>query len=475
MTTTTSERGLAALSRRIEADPTAFAKYVRGSPLTEDQANVARALRDHPMVLMESANVCGKTFLEATLALEWVSRGPDHRVIAMSSQWEQLIDTFGYELDKGYRACHERGFPLGPPPDRALKYGHLEIAKGQDVRLMSVRQGISAKGRHPKHMLAILDECDGIPEDIVEACYTLMANRDCRLLAGLNPRDRDKWPYRARTDPQWYRINISALRHPNVIEGKEIVPGAITREMVDRYRRRGGEEHPEWWTAILGEYPPVTSDQAISEWHLARAAINVPFTGDGVHIGVDLALATDRCAAAIVKDRELLEVTSKRTKSPSEICAWIVDLAKEHAITELGARVHVDSCGLGAAICAQLRDQGKEVHAVDTGKPCEDGGPWRHAIGRVRLRNVRALLFWVARRLIEDGDLRIPEDEKFRGLREEISAPTIRRDEAGKLLVQPKEEVRKRLSRSPDEGDAFLLALARRYALAEPGCHWVNA
>ena len=78
-----------------------------------------------------------------------------------------------------------------------------------------------------------------------------------------------------------------------------------------------------------------------------------------------------------------------------------------------------------------------------------------------RFKNLRSQLWWeVGRQLSEDlaWDMSgLAEDDKER-LVSQLTAPKYTTDSAGRTVVEPKEETKKRIGRSPDNADALLLA-----------------
>jgi len=75
---------------------------------------------------------------------------------------------------------------------------------------------------------------------------------------------------------------------------------------------------------------------------------------------------------------------------------------------------------------------------------------------RQRFRNQRAELFWLLREALEKEELGLPDDEE---LIADLSALRYSFDQAGRIVLEFKDEVRKRLGRSPDRGDAVALAV----------------
>ena len=59
--------------------------------------------------------------------------------------------------------------------------------------------------------------------------------------------------------------------------------------------------------------------------------------------------------------------------------------------------------------------------------------------------------------------LALPPDDDLIG---DLTAPRIKYTSSGKIGIEPKDDIRKRMGRSPDSGDALAMALYRR-AVAE--------
>jgi len=69
---------------------------------------------------------------------------------------------------------------------------------------------------------------------------------------------------------------------------------------------------------------------------------------------------------------------------------------------------------------------------------------------------LRAAAWWGMReRLHPPSDVMLPPDDELIG---DLTAPKYAYTSAGKLKVEPKDKVKARLGRSPDVGDAVVLA-----------------
>jgi len=118
-----------------------------------------------------------------------------------------------------------------------------------------------------------------------------------------------------------------------------------------------------------------------------------------------------------------------------------------------GARINIDVIGIGAAVFDTMKDLDFDVVAVNYAR----GSGATDRTGRLTLKNVRAEAYWKMREDLdpENGQgLALPPDDE---LTADLVAPTWAMTPSG-ILVERKAEVRKRLGRSPDKGDAVVLA-----------------
>ncbi|MBF0164461.1 MAG: terminase [Magnetococcales bacterium] len=117
------------------------------------------------------------------------------------------------------------------------------------------------------------------------------------------------------------------------------------------------------------------------------------------------------------------------------------------------APVHIDVVGWGASPFDFLRQNGVQVVAVNGAEA--SGG--LDQSGRMRFRNKRAELWWRFREMLDpasDAGIALPPDSR---LLADLCAPTWKFTVQG-IQIESKEELIKRLGRSPDRGDAVVMA-----------------
>lgn len=118
-----------------------------------------------------------------------------------------------------------------------------------------------------------------------------------------------------------------------------------------------------------------------------------------------------------------------------------------------GARVHIDVIGVGASPYDFLKQAGVDVYGVvgsESSIACDRSGTLNFA-------NKRAELWWKFREELDpasDNGIALPPDK---ALKSDLCTPRWKPTARG-VLVESKEEIFKRLQRSPDRGDAVVYA-----------------
>ena len=79
----------------------------------------------------------------------------------------------------------------------------------------------------------------------------------------------------------------------------------------------------------------------------------------------------------------------------------------------------------------------------------------RDRSGELGFTNKRSAAWWGMRELLEDGLIALPPDDNLTG---DLTAPKWRVMSGGRIQVESKDDIKKRLGRSPDDGDAVVMA-----------------
>ncbi len=170
-------------------------------------------------------------------------------------------------------------------------------------------------------------------------------------------------------------------------------------------------------------------------------------------IGFDPAwMGSDRSSMAWRKGRKILKVESKQKIDTMQAAGWMKQVIDQDA----PRRVFIDVGGIGAGIYDRLCEMGysRIVRGVAFGSsplepgPADGGGP----------ANRRAEMYQKSKEWLQDAaGVQIPDSDS---LQADACAAGYKFDSNSRLLIEKKEDMRKRGVASPDEWDAVALTFA---------------
>jgi hypothetical protein len=115
---------------------------------------------------------------------------------------------------------------------------------------------------------------------------------------------------------------------------------------------------------------------------------------------------------------------------------------------EIGAEViGVDDIGIGAGVRARLNELGANVIGINSATGAAN--PEVH-------RNLKAEIWMNAHQMFKDDLVCLPSDDR---LIEDLASPAYKINSKGQIEIEKKDDTKKRLGRSPDMGDAFVMGL----------------
>lgn len=449
-------------ARFLTDDPVEWARARAHIHLWSIQREIAQSIVENRRTAVHAAHGVGKSFLAATLAAWWVdTHDPmETMVVTTAPSLDQVHAILWEEL----RGIHERsGLPgIVQRTDRWLVNGRL-VAMGRKPpdHAESAFQGV-----HRKYVLVILDEACGIPAWLWTAVETITTGPHCRILAIGNPDDPNShFRKLCSGTPGWESYKISCFDSPNFTD--EPVPGEYRdlfrdvltdKDWADQRAAEWGVDNPLYTAKVLGEFPTDNPWSVVRMSDTSACRISTPRSLEErtpVELGVDVGGGTDetviRERRGMVAGREWREQSDK----PESISRLIM-----HAIHESGATsVKVDSIGVGAGVVGELRNlrevgaHSAKVYGVNVSERARDA---------TKYFNLRSQLWWECGRLAsEDRIWDLSQMENADNTIAQLLEPHYQHDLKGRVKVELKDEVRKRLGRSPDYADALLLAFYR--------------
>lgn len=427
-------------------DPARFAVEALGYSPWSRQADLLTAVAHHDFVAIRSGHKCSKSTSLATLALWWVCTRPDGRAVFTAPTGRQVIKIVWPEVRKLYRGAR---YPLGGRLYETVDKG-LRFADGRECFGMTTDATEAFAGLSGANLLFLVDEASGFPEPIFDAVFGNLAGGGKVVLAG-NPTRTSGTFYDTFHSKRasWNTLHIASTETPNFHGGD--IPGLATPAWAEWAKGQWGEGTPSWDVRVLGNFPGQAENTVIG-LALIEAALDryddTPADGP-LELGVDPArFGDDESAIVARRGLKVMHIEAWQGLDGPQLAAKVAQVVRTLRVKgERKAVVKIDPIGVGASpvdALAVYRDE-LEVVPVNVGEAATSED-------YVRLRD--QVWFGVRDWLASGGAL--PKNSKLEG---ELAAPTYSLDARNRMKVESKDDMRKRLKRSPDLADALALAI----------------
>ncbi len=440
-------------SPKYRENPVGFASDVIGVEPWSRQVEILEAVRDHSRVAVASGHKVSKSHTAAIIALWFFCSFPDARVVMSSTTSRQVDKILWRELRMLFARAK---VVINAEPPYELARSGMKSPDFREIVGFTAREAEAVAGISGKNLLYIVDEASGVPDVIFEAIEGNRAG-GARIVMFSNPTRTEGEFFEAfHGKSRFYKtIQISSEETPNVIAGREIIPGLATRAWVEEKREEYGIDSPLYQVRVRGRFVTNESGKIVSLDLIAKAegAWELAAEEGQLHIGLDPAGeggAGDESAFAMRRGNKLLELRAKRGLSVEGHALEIMSLVHEFAQPRERPVVACDVDGVGYNVAQGLvgLDDKKIITLVRVKGSTK--------LGRPPFACIRDALWSRLRDWLKGGGA-IPEDTK---LERELHAPEwIDIPGSGRMKVTPKEELRKILGRSPDRADALALSV----------------
>lgn len=179
---------------------------------------------------IEAGHSVGKTKLASGLVNFFFDCFPPSLAYCFAPTYPQINDLLFKEIRKDRRrniklpgtVLEEPVLKMGPEsPDHFAKGKATGSGKTENIQ-----------GQHGPYMMFILDEAEGLQSYVWDVVRTMLSSVSV-VIALANPRTRSSIFYKSKNSQDFKSFRLSCLNHPNVVEGKEIIPGSVTRAWVE--------------------------------------------------------------------------------------------------------------------------------------------------------------------------------------------------------------------------------------------------
>lgn len=463
-------------------DPVWWIESTFDTTLWAKQKEIVEAVNKYPRVMVKSCHSAGKSFIAAETAIWFLETHPYSIVITTAPTFRQVRQVLWQEIRRAYRGAKKK---MKLNIAKSLLKVEAQIEDKWYAFGFSTDDADAFNGIHAESILVIFDEASGIPPEIWESAKGVLSSGEAHLLGIGNPTDPSSMfamEFKERSIA--YPIRISAYETPNLVEFgitedliaesdfdyskiAKLITGplpypALTSPFYvwDAYYT-WGPNSPAYSARVLGEFPEQGVDTLIPLNLIEAACKRNLHPGFPKEFSIDVAYMGSDYNVLIYRQDDYVRVIDSWNKLDTDETAQRVI---NHSANFATTMIKVDVIGYGAGVADQLVKYfgEKRVLKINVAEAptatnfSEDLNKFHDK----QFLNYRAELYWKLREKFENGTIDIdPYDED---LKTELSMLKYKINNSGKIQIESKDDMRKRLRRSPDRADTLAYAFAEK-------------
>jgi hypothetical protein len=478
--------------------------------LDEEQKEIVRGCQHNRMVSVASGTARGKDFTAACIALAFLYLTPlwDPKQKMPNGKPKLTANTKVFMTAPTDRQVGDIMYP-----DIVRHFNNAGILHGRqvayDIRTdweewfltgfkADEHKTESWTGLHAVNICFIVTEGSGIAQKIFEAIEGNLQGNSL-LLVIFNPNVAVGYAAESQKSARFKHFRLNSLNAPNVLAKKMLIPGQVDWEWVndkvhawckpigseDIYSPTDGDFEWEgiryrpndlFRVKVQALFPKISDDVLIPlEWvelahkNYAEWKANDWKVQDPLRLGVDIAgMGRD---SSVLCPRygnwvpHIEKFQSGGTANHMEMVGRI-----KNRIASRRAKAFVDTIGEGAGVYSRCDELGlckteskdgdpgtDQVYSVKGSEGASDdaGEKLKDITGEYKFANMRAYLAWAVRDWLNpvfNGKACLPPDDD---LTQELTGTRYKFRSDGSIIIEPKEDIKKRINRSPDKFDGL--------------------
>lgn len=480
-------------------DPVSWAREViqwpDGQSLTTYQAEAMAGLVKNRRESVRSLHGAGKTTMAALLVLWFADTrdraGMDWKVITTASAWRQVTHYLWPEIHKWAKKIDWTKVGRRPWSRDELRVLSIKLANGEAFGAVSDDHE-KLEGAHADQLLVIFDEAKSIPVkswDAIEGAFSgggSESGAEAFVLSISTPAEPQGRFFDIQSKKKGYEDwHVRRWKIEAVIKA-----GRVAKDWVEQKKLQWGAQSALFLNRVLGEFATSEDDGVIplgwveaaqSRWETfhddcpdqsvggfvenGQAKKHRCDPGTFVCLGVDPArFGPDKTVFALRHRDQVLEVRKYSKKDTTEVTGITIGILSAN-----GGKAVVDVIGIGAGVVDRLRELKVPVEAFNAA----ESTTFKDHSGELSFLNKRAAAWWHLRERLDpnaDEPILLPPDDELTG---DLTAPKWFQASSGKIQIESKDDIRKRLGRSTDVADAVVQAfwvdlLGKRITIASP-------
>lgn len=475
------------LTRASLKSPKFFLRSFLGAVPWDIQIRIIESVRDNRITTVRSCHGIGKSWVAARTAAWFLFSHPGSVVVTTAPTGRQVKEILWREFRVAVKKSRYTF------PGKTLTTQH-EISEKWYALGVSAKDPDNFQGFHADHILVIVDEAAGVAEPIFEAVDALVTSANARVLYIGNPTSVGGTFFDSHRSHLTSKLHVSCWMTPNFVANgikrceeldckQDYHPAEQVVEAIESgrdtqaewktpyahlvsvrwvYERifKWGIGTPLWDARVEGEFPK-SGDRTLIPLNLVEAAME-PERHQAVKVGTSvfgIDVASTGMDKSAIYHRRGEKGESIRAYHTPDTTILNDDIEKLNPTDHL-THIKIEAMGVGAPVydnaLKRARENVKTLHKIfpvntAMAPTVKDPGP-----GEEQFANLRSEMWWKVSRLFINGTIAIPDDEE---LKVELCAVEWYLKE-GKIHVEKKEELRKRIGRSPDNADALVISYA---------------
>jgi len=469
------------LFKSWQADWNKFAREVLRVNLDQEQQAIVAAVQGNPRVSVCSGTARGKDFVAAVVAICFLYLTPKW------NKYGELIENTKVALT----APTDRQVKNIMFPEVSRLYNRAKVLPGRlvgyDIRTDNEEwflTGFKASkdnheawsGFHAANTMFIITEASGIEETIFNAIEGNLQGNS-RILLVFNPNSPTGYAAKSQTSPRWKKFRLDSLTSTNVKEKRIVIPGQVDYDWVKdkveawcmpipkgAFSKTEGDFEFEgvyyrpsdlFRVKVRGMFPRVSSDTLIPfDWIVAAQERWKDYRKKDIarRVGVDVAgMGRDNTIFCHKLENYVEKFDIVGAAGEADHMRTAGEVAT--ILRSPSNKAFIDTIGEGAGVFSRLQELGyKNAFSC---KFSEGAADLTDITGIYRFANMRAYLFWAVRdwlNPVNNMQPCLPPCDEFV---EEATQIKWKFQSNGSIIIEPKEDIKKRIGRSIDYFDSL--------------------
>ena len=439
-------------TQRYARSPTLFVREVLGVEPLDYQAEFLEAIASgERKISIRSGHGTGKSTAASWAMLWYFLMHYPNKVVVTAPTSSQLFDALFAEMKRWINEL-----PDAFKEVLNVKSDRVEHTAAPSEMFISARTSRAETpealaGVHSEHVMLIVDEASGVPEQVFEAAAGSMSGHNATTIMLSNPTRSSGTFFESqnRLAGSWWTRRWSCVDSP-----------LVSDEFVEEMKLRYGEDSNAFRIRVLGEFPQA-DDDTIIPFHLVETATHRDIEGDSdlpSVWGLDVSrFGNDKTALCKRQGSVVTEIRSWAGLDLMQTVGRVVAEYEALLPSKQPREILVDSIGLGSGVVDRLRELGLPVRGINVAEAPSMGATYL---------NLRSELWFKTKAWFEDRACKLPKDDQ---LVAELTGIRYSFTSSGKMKAESKDEMRKRGLASPDLADALCLTMASDAATALSG------